>query len=106
MANKSLGGAAIGTNPGIPGSFGTNNLGILVVSSGVVTNKSTGCFWIDDGSNIPAEGGRVGVKVISSATVTTGHKYRVLGVSSAYKLGVVVWNVIRTRSAADVTEIL
>ena len=106
LANKALGGATIGYNPGIPGAVGLNNLDMFIVTSGKVTDTDTGCFWIDDGSGMPAEGGRTGIKVLSGATVAVDHYYRVRGISSVYSDGTTARSVIRTRNTADVIEVL
>lgn len=104
VVGKAVGGLAFNQfTPGVPGSSGTYNLGLLIDTSGKVTDVGTGCFWIDDGSSRGAEGGRLGVKVISGASVSVGQMVRVTGVSSTYTDGGTVLSVIRTRSAADVT---
>ncbi len=103
MVARSVGGGPLGRHiPGVPGTCGLNNTGILIATSGTVTAIDTGCFWLDDGSGIAAEGGRMGIKVVSSAAVTQGQACRVVGVSSTYTDGEFVRSVIRTRSEADV----
>ncbi len=106
FVNKTLGGATMGYNPGIPGAVGLNNLDMLVATFGKVTDTDTGCFWIDDGSGLAAEGGRMGVKVLSDESVAIGHIYRVRGISSVYSDGAKARSVVRTRNTADVVEVL
>lgn len=51
MSNKTAGGGAFGSYvPGIAGSTGLNNSGLVVSSFGRVVEKGTGYFVIDDGS--------------------------------------------------------
>jgi hypothetical protein len=91
--------------PGVPGSAGMYNLGLLIRASGKVTAVGTGCFWIEDGGNRAAEGGTRGIKVLSNAAVTVGKTVKVTGVSSAYNDGGTIRSVIRTRTTADVTAV-
>ena len=54
VSNSALGGAALnGYTPGVAGGKGTNNIGLLVRTYGVVTyvNSSLKYFYINDGSN-------------------------------------------------------
>lgn len=106
VIGREIGGRPLNTNcPGIAGSAGTYNLGLLIRASGKVTAVGTGCFWIEDGGERAAEGGRQGIKVLSSAVVTVGKTVKVTGISSAYSDGGTIRSVLRTRSAADVTAV-
>jgi hypothetical protein len=88
MTNKALGGgdyeAALGFGQqGVLGGVGLNNIGLLVKTTGWVTEKDTSAspawFRIDDGSG-------VGVKVFGS--VPSGTPYvTVTGISSCEKPG-------------------
>ena len=105
FANRAIGGGAMGHNPGIPGSTGLNNVGMLIATIGRVTDTDSGCFWIDDGSGLIAQDGRIGIKVLSSYSVSVGQMYRVRGISSAYSDGGTFRSVIRTRNTADVIPV-
>ncbi len=103
---RDMGGRSLNVlNPGVPGSAGMYNLGLLIRAAGKVTAVGTGCFWLNDGGSRAAEGGRTGIKVLSNAAVTVGKAVKVTGVSSAYSDGGTIRSVIRTRTAADVTAV-
>ena len=63
----------------------------------------TSCFWVDDGSKLPAESGNLGVKVLSSAAVSVDQNVTVVGICGSYDDSGTVRSVIRTRGPADVT---
>ena len=52
MTNRSLGGGDFYYQPGVPGSSGLNNVGLLVTTTGRVVRVFAGTFYIDDGSPI------------------------------------------------------
>lgn len=131
MANKSLGGAALGLQPGIddysslrvcagngcttdwqwsPGA-GPNNIGLLVKTWGTVKSvydsAVSGARWfhIDDGSRVVSDLGDSGVLVYSDAQVNIGDSVVVAGISSlepAIDKPEKMIRVLRTRSASDV----
>ncbi len=106
IVGKAVGGLALNQyTPGVPGSAGTYNLGLLISVSGVVSATGEGCFWVDDGSMREAEGGRTGLKVVSDAPVSAGGMVKVTGISAAYVDGSVVRSVILTRSSEDVSAL-
>ncbi|MCL5105068.1 MAG: S8 family serine peptidase [Armatimonadetes bacterium] len=52
LNNKALGGGPFGYQPGVPGSSGLSNIGLLVRTTGRVVRHFAGTFYIDDGSPI------------------------------------------------------
>jgi len=81
MGCLSLGGADLNQwTPGIPGSIGPNNLGLLVRTWGRVTLSTPTCFYISDGSAIG--GSERKVRVFSSVNPAVGKFVLVTGVSS------------------------
>lgn len=103
MNLASLGGMSLNAyTPGVTGSRGVYNLGLLVTVFGKVTSTATGAFWVNDGANREAEGGRLGVKVLSSQPVSIGSMIKVTGISGAYLDGSTVRSVVRTRMLDDV----
>lgn len=103
VVGKAIGGPDFNQfTPGIPGSDGTYNLGLLINASGQVTAVEAGAFWINDGSGRVGEGGKLGIKVISDARVSIGAMVRVTGISAAYVDDGVARSVVLTRSASDI----
>jgi hypothetical protein len=103
IVGKAVGGRSLNQfTPGVAGSSGTYNLGLLISVSGRVTATGTGCFWLDDGSGREAEGGRTGLKVESAVPVSVGQMLKVTGISAAYVDGSTVRSVVLTRKAQDV----
>ena len=104
MANKAVGGADAGGNvPGVPGAVGAYNLGLLIKIGGKVSAVGTDCFWVHDGSGLPAEAGNKGIKVLSGVAVSDGQSVIITGISGAYSDAGLIRSVIRTRGASDVT---
>lgn len=66
LTNRSLGGGPLGIQRGATGATGLNNSGLVVRTTGLVTEIGVGdpvWFLIDDGSNVPAPGTSTGVGV-------------------------------------------
>ena len=79
---RAIGGATLQNSPGISQPYGLNNIGLLGRVAGKITGTGFICFYVDDGSNIPADEGFTGVKVISDKPVQTGQTVIVTGISS------------------------
>jgi len=94
---SSLGGADFNPlTPGVPGSGGPNNVGLLVRTFGKVAQiVSSTSFKIDDGSGTP-------VLVTSSASVALGEYVGVTGVVVLGGTGSGRYPIVRTRTAGDV----
>ncbi len=99
MTNKSLGGGAYGTvtgqkQAGVTNGTGLNNIGLLVKTTGKITNSSgqPESFMIDDGSGVgvkvygtvPSDKTYVQVTGISSCEVDSGNVDRVILATSIY----------------------
>lgn len=104
MSNQSVGGATLGSLPagqvgitGIP--FGTNNVGLLVTTTGVVTDMSSSTITITDGSG-PLEIDRT---VVSNPLIEVGSRMTVTGISSIRMENAQRKPVILPRSVADIT---
>lgn len=107
MSNRSLGGSQFGLQEGITGSFGLNNIGLLIKTTGKVSSFGLGYFYINDGS---AGNGELGIKVYGTVPVAqgqdpTGKFVAVTGISSCDRLNNQLVSVIRTSKTGDV-EIL
>ncbi len=90
MSNKALGGGPFGLQSGVDGGVGLNNIGLLVRTSGRVTDKGTGWFKLDDGSG-------VSVKIYGS--IPSGNPYvSVTGASFCERVGSLVLRVIQATS--------
>ncbi|MHB9036463.1 MAG: hypothetical protein ACYC64_07330 [Armatimonadota bacterium] len=68
MTNRAIGGGALNIyTPGVENGTGTNNIGLLIKTWGVVTYVDTSTtptyFYIDDGSGLQDGSGHKGVRV-------------------------------------------
>ncbi|MCL5103580.1 MAG: Ig-like domain-containing protein [Armatimonadetes bacterium] len=78
MPCKAVGGGACGIfAPAVGSAVGTNNTGMLVRIWGKVTEGSTSYnggygYYLDDGSNVVADGGRHGIRVYEGVWRNTG----------------------------------
>lgn len=71
MGCGSLGGAAVGSVPGVKGGIGTNNMGLLVKVMGKVTRVLGSYIFLDDGTNVENVSGlgpEIGVMVRCATT--------------------------------------
>lgn len=112
--NESVGGGPFGSYvPGIAGSTGLNNSGLLVSSFGHVVYKGTGYFVIDDGSR-DFSCGKSAIKglVVSTAdslegiTMPPDDSYvSVTGLSGVFSVGGLYYPIIRLRNAADMVQV-
>lgn len=110
MVNSSVGGVALNPlTPGVTGGFGLNNIGLLVVAFGRVTEieqapapaQST-WFKIDDGSGVYLK-----CLVPAGVVIDQGWQYvRVTGVSSCEMVGGGLQPLLRVRSLGDIVPIL
>ncbi len=92
---EDLGG--IGPTPGyctVTGASGPYNIGLRVKVWGRVTYSETGFFYLDDGSNVPTDPGRTGVKVYGTAPGST--YLEVTGISGSETSGDKIIRVIRS----------
>lgn len=108
MANKTIGGGPFGTQAGVLGGKGLNNIGLLVMTFGTVTYAEYNYFYINDGSNLRDGSEHVGIKVYGNVPVENGEDpvgkfVSVVGVSSCEQMGSSIVRVIRTREPADIT---
>ena len=101
-----------GTGSGISGSIGLYNIGLLVRTSGVVTQIGPGYLYINDGSNlkdgtITGAEENVGVRVICDpAGYSAGDFLIVTGISSCFEAapGQIARRIL-TRRAEDVSKV-
>ncbi|MBI2843553.1 MAG: carboxypeptidase regulatory-like domain-containing protein [Armatimonadetes bacterium] len=92
MTNKALGGGNDGLQQGVQGGSGLNNIGLLVRTTGKVSQPSPGVFSIDDGSG-------VGVRVTDiSLSAYVGTNVVVEGANSCYKDGSAIKRLVRAIS--------
>ncbi|MCE5197954.1 MAG: choice-of-anchor Q domain-containing protein [Armatimonadota bacterium] len=108
MSNKSIGGAATGYAPGIVGTTGVNNVGLLVKTSGTVTSASGNIFYINDGSNIVDTEGTLGIRIDTGGLCSAplvGKQVTVTGISSVWMNGTTAVRTLLPRSADDVQRL-
>ncbi|MDO8589424.1 MAG: hypothetical protein Q7T82_20570 [Armatimonadota bacterium] len=93
---------------GVTGGFGLNNIGLLTRCWGRLTEVGAGLLWVDDGSRISTDTGRIGVRIETPTSpppqeLHVGDYVAITGVSGLVKLpsGDLVRRVL-TRSWADV----
>jgi hypothetical protein len=80
ITNKSLGGGSFGLQSGVVGGSGLNNIGLLVKTTGRVSNGSGSRFQIDDGSGVLLNA------VVASGGIPANNGYVVLtGIMSCEK---------------------
>ncbi len=102
MTNKAVGGGAFGSPPagqyGVTGGAGTNNVGLLIRTSGRVTGTDGGFLLIDDGSGTPV---RVDSSMLAAPPAVNDH-VTVIGVSSLHKPASDRLRLVLPRDDADV----
>jgi hypothetical protein len=86
---------------------GLNNLGLLVRIWGRVASSDTGVFYVDDGSGLECEPGKVGVKVLCGSLTPpqAGSYVQATGISSCEQIGTDYVRVIRVRKSADIAPL-
>lgn len=101
---RAIGGGARGGTPGLPGSFGLNNVGLLGRVAGRVVGLGSGSwFYLDDGSGTVAGEGFAGLRVLSAKQVRVGELVVVTGISSvALNEDLIPVRQIKTRTQEDV----
>ena len=104
LCNRYVGGGDQGLQPGVFGSMGLNNIGLLVKTWGCVTLSGRGWFYMDDGSGVEDGSGFVGVYVDAYGmnAPALGSYVAVAGVSSCEILDGKAVNVLRPRSQPDI----
>ncbi len=101
MTNRSVGGGNLGTPPlgqyGPTAGFGTNSVGLLVRTAGLVTGVEAGFVTIDDGSGTPV---RVGVHNLAAPPALDDY-VTIIGLSSLDKPGADRLRLVLPRDDAD-----
>jgi len=68
--NRSVGGQALNAYtpgfPGLTGLYGTNNVGLLIIVTGVLTKTESGYWFVDDGSGVQYDPTNAGIPVDAS----------------------------------------
>ncbi|MDO8588100.1 MAG: hypothetical protein Q7T82_13825, partial [Armatimonadota bacterium] len=108
LSNGVLGGGPFGLQDGITGASGLNNIGLLVITWGHVTEIESVTppalptwFKIDDGSGVSVK-----CLVPSTVTIDPGWQYvAVTGISSCEKIGADLHRLLRVRSQSDITPL-
>lgn len=90
---------------GVQSGIGLNNIGLLISTSGVVTESSAGFFYVNSADAIDDHSGFAGVRVLTNGfqAPAAGAVVTVTGVSSTYRNSFGIQPLIRARSASDVT---
>ncbi len=105
MTNRDVGGEALnGNTPGITGTVGVNNIGLLVTTWGPVTDIGPDYFYLDDGSPVDYGEGPRGIKVYCPGLPlpTSTSQYAIAtGISSTEMDGSNVRRLIRARKQTD-----
>ncbi|MGC8861451.1 MAG: hypothetical protein ACP5R5_01605 [Armatimonadota bacterium] len=115
IRNVSVGGGPFGPYvPGVAGSFGLNNSGLLISTFGKVVSTGTGYFVIDDGSRQFA----CGKSVVSGLAVSTADAYAgipmpavgsyvsVTGLCGVFSSGGHYYPILRPRAPGDVVQVI
>jgi hypothetical protein len=105
MINREIGGGDLNAyTPGITGAVGTNNLGLLIATTGRVTHAETGFCYIEDGSALSDGSGYLGVKV-DTTRFTTPPEFddyvKITGISAVELSGGNSIRLIRPRGDGD-----
>jgi hypothetical protein len=107
MRNGALGGAELNAyTPGVTGASGTNNIGLLVATTGRITHADVGFCYFDDGSAIQDGSGFIGVKLDTTRLTTLpgeGQYIKVIGISGVELFGSDAIRVLDPRGDTDVT---
>ncbi len=120
MINRDVGGGAWNYDPGPPqsgqqgviGGSGLNNVGLLIRTSGRVTQIGTDYLYIDDGSNLrdgtlTGAEENIGVRVICDPTGYNAGDYLIVtGISSCFETPSGIVRRILTRKPEDILRIL
>jgi hypothetical protein len=101
LVNRDVGGgdwrynAANGAGQkGVKDGAGVNNIGLLITTTGNVTYSTTGYFYVDDGSKLADNSGRIGIKVQGAVPpppspppgwTPVGKYVKVTGISTCFK---------------------
>ena len=116
LTNRDVGGADWNFNAatgagqkGVLGGSGTNNIGLLIATTGTVTATGTdpagnNYFLVDDGSALTDASGLTGLRVLGTVPNANpvGRVVVVTGVSSCYKSGNDLYRFMLSRSQSDV----
>jgi len=101
MPIRSLGGASLGSStPGITGASGLNNIGLLVRTSGVVTEVGAGSFVVGDGSGVTLR-----VTTQGFDPPAAGTSVILTGISSIEPAGPGYGRLLKLRKASDMVPI-
>lgn len=91
MLTRSLGGSDLNSHsPGIPGSYGPNNIGLLVKIYGTVKNVGSNYYYLDDGAGLKDgtttdSEDNVGVRVMAPpGSLATNDRIPLVGISSVF----------------------
>jgi len=90
---------------GVKDGSGANNIGLLIRTWGKVTYKGSDHFYLDDGSALAGESGRIGVKVLATGLTIPDQDTHVTvtGISSCYKSGPDLYRQILVGIQTDIT---
>jgi hypothetical protein len=100
MRGDMLGGAAVGSVPGITGGIGANNLGLLIKTWGKVKSIDTGCFYIDC-----TAGTTVKIKSGGLTPPRVGDQVTVVGISTCEVTGGAVCRAVLPRTQQDIVVV-
>lgn len=109
VSNRYLGGAGTALRPGPKNGLGANNVGLLVTSSGKVTEMGDGYVRIDDGSIACSDSGECQVKAQVAGlppTLKVGSYVLATGISSLEKVGDDFRRLLLTRRQSDLVVVL
>lgn len=117
LLNRSLGGGDAAYDPatgsgqrGVTGTSGLNNMGLLIRTSGTVTQIGDGYLYIDDGSNLKdgtltGTEENIGLRVICDpAGYEIGDYLIVTGISSCFETGNGLGRRVLVRTSGDIVK--
>ena len=100
-----VGGAVFGSQPASDGGKGLNTVGQFVELAGRVTARTTGLFWLDDGTGVSFGTEPAGIGIIVDSAITlpaVGSIVRVVGISRLVTSAVGNIPRVQTRNGADI----
>lgn len=107
LSERFLGGLGMALLQGVKGSFGLNNIGLLIRTFGTVTYIDRGGAFFDvwDGSAVRDGNGQNGVRIAVSGLQlpAVGQFITVTGISSCYASGTNLYPMVRVSGQGDIS---
>ncbi len=110
LLNKYIGGESLNDyTPGITGTYGPNNVGLLVTVTGKLTKTESGYWFVDDGSTMLYDAVIIGIPVDTSqlsaakkAELATADNVVVTGICQPGTVNALIAPVVKLRGDGDI----